>query len=344
MKNLNYIIENFKKTGLFEKIDEHKLNSLKNYDIFYSLRFDSFGMRIFAYLNCLRIAKKLEKEVVILWDTSRSTPTAQLHHHEYDDHLIFKNLPIKYFNSDKEFVNKYSKNILGITGKILYLENENFEDVIKELSELAKNLELNDELKQKIKNIPEYEYGIHVRTGDITAITGNEGKGNYYWFARFYVGYKKWFPESLVFKIIKKIGEKKIYLASSSEKFLDKFSNLKNITTHKYDLYEKKNIAAIKLIIDIYTLSKCKHLICTQRSAVALLATLLSNENVISPEDFLDIGEIYDELFSVINNQLTVSNSPGKLLKKLIFLYLCRFYNDFFVLKIKNKFKKKIKI
>ena len=47
MKNLNYIIENFKKTGLFEKIDEHKLNSLKNYDIFYSLRFDSFGMRIF---------------------------------------------------------------------------------------------------------------------------------------------------------------------------------------------------------------------------------------------------------------------------------------------------------
>ena len=57
MKNLNYIIENFKKTGLFEKIDEHKLNSLKNYDIFYSLRFDSFGMRIFAYLNCLRIAK-----------------------------------------------------------------------------------------------------------------------------------------------------------------------------------------------------------------------------------------------------------------------------------------------
>ena len=60
--------------------------------------------------------------------------------------------------------------------KQLYLENENFEDVIKELSELAKNLELNDELKQKIKNIPEYEYGIHVRTGDITAITGNEGK------------------------------------------------------------------------------------------------------------------------------------------------------------------------
>ena len=66
MKNLNYIIENFKKTGLFEKIDEHKLNSLKNYDIFYSLRFDSFGMRIFAYLNCLRIAKKLEKEVEVV--------------------------------------------------------------------------------------------------------------------------------------------------------------------------------------------------------------------------------------------------------------------------------------
>ena len=94
---------------------------------------------------------------------------------------------------------------MGITGKILYLENENFEDVIKELSELAKNLELNDELKQKIKNIPEYEYGIHVRTGDITAITANEGKGNYYWFSRFYVD-TKWFPESLVFKY-KKNGE-----------------------------------------------------------------------------------------------------------------------------------------
>ncbi len=344
MKNLNYIVENFKKSNLFEKIDENKFNSLKNYDIFYSLRFDGFGMRIFSYLNCLRIAKKLEKEVVILWDTARSTPATQLHHHEHDDHVIFKDLPIKYFNSDKQSIDKYSKNILGITGKILYLENESYEDVIKELSKLAKNLELNDELNKKIQNISEYEYGIHVRTGDITAITGNEGKGNYYWFARFYVGYKKWFPESLVFKIIKKIGGKKTYIASSSEKFLDKISNLKNITTKEYNLYEKKNIAAMKLIIDIYTLSKCKQLICTQRSAVGLLATFLSNENVISPEDFLDIGEIYDELFSVINNQLTESQSPGKLLKKLIYLYLSRFYNDFFQLKVKKYFKKKVKI
>ena len=343
MKNLNYIVENFKKSNLFEKIDEHKLNTLKDCDIFYSLRFDSFGMRIYSYLNCLRISKKFGKKTVILWDTASSTPATQLHHHEHDDHVIFKDLPIKYFNSDKQSIDKYSKNILGITGKILYLENESYEDVIKELSKLAKNLELNDELNKKIQNISEYEYGIHVRSGDITAITGNEGKGNRYWFARSYFGYQKWFPESLAFKIIKKISEKKIYIASSSKKFLDKVSNLENITINRYNV-NKKNIAATKLIIDIYTLSKCKHLICTQRSAVGLLATFLSNENVISPEDFLDIGEINDELFSVINNQLTESQSPGKLLKKLIYLYFRIFYNDFFQLKVKKFFKKKVKI
>jgi len=344
MKNINYIIENFKKTDLFEKIDENKLNSLKNYDTLYSLRFDSFGMRIFAYLNCLRIAKKLEKKVFILWDTAKSTPTAQLHKHEYDDHLVFKNLPIRYFNSDKEFINRYEKNILGITGKILYLENENLKEVLKELSELAKNLELNDELKQKIKNIPEYEYGIHVRTGDITAITANEGKGNYYWFSRFYIGYKKWFPESLALNIIKKINGSSTYIASSSEKFLKDVSNLKNIFINLNNFQENKNITAKKLIIDIYTLSKCKNLICTQRSGVAILATLLSNENVISPEDFLDIGQIYDDLFTVINNQLTESNSPGKLLKKLILLYFTRYYYELFQVKFKNFFKKKVKI
>ena len=70
MKNLNYIVENFKKSNLFEKIDEHKLNTLKDCDVFYSLRFDSFGMRIYSYLNCLRISKKFGKKTVILWDTA----------------------------------------------------------------------------------------------------------------------------------------------------------------------------------------------------------------------------------------------------------------------------------
>jgi|TARA_B110000858_G_C17799519_1_gene474464 hypothetical protein len=343
MKNLNYIVENFKKSNLFEKIDEHKLNTLKDCDIFYSLRFDSFGMRIYSYLNCLRISKKFGKKTVILWDTASSTPSAQLHHHEHDDHLIFKDLPIKYFNSDKEFIDKYAKNILGPSGKIPYLENENFDEVIKELSELAKKLELNEELNQKIKNIPEYDYGIHVRSGDITAVTGNEGTGNRYWFAKSYFGYQKWFPESLAFKIIKKISEKKKYIASSSKKFLDKISNLENITINRYNV-NKKNIAATKLIIDIYTLSKCKNLICTQRSGVAILATLLSYNHVISPEDFLDIEEIYDELFSVINNQHIELNSPGKLFKKFIFIYLSRLYSNLFQIKIKKNFKKKVKI
>ena len=62
MKNLNYIIERIlKKPTYLKKIDEHKLNSLKNYDT-YSLRFDSFGMRIFCLFKLLRIAKKLEKK------------------------------------------------------------------------------------------------------------------------------------------------------------------------------------------------------------------------------------------------------------------------------------------
>ena len=64
MKNLDYITNNFEEIGMFQKIDEQQIKILNKHDTLYSFRKDGFCQRIFSYLNCLRISKKLNKKLL----------------------------------------------------------------------------------------------------------------------------------------------------------------------------------------------------------------------------------------------------------------------------------------
>ena len=99
MKNISYLTKKFYENGFFKKINKEEIKDLESYDTIYAFRLDGIGQRIFAYLNCFRVAKKLNKKFFILWDTSSTRPTVVLHGHDFDAHLIYEDLPIKYFNS-----------------------------------------------------------------------------------------------------------------------------------------------------------------------------------------------------------------------------------------------------
>ena len=302
MKNLDYITNNFEEIGMFQKIDEQQIKILNKHDTLYSFRKDGFCQRIFSYLNCLRISKKLNKKTVILWDTSENSSYQVIHGHQINDHLVYKNLPIRYVNTDKENIDKYSDNILGIYGKIYYFEDEKLENVLEELSRLAKSLELNKPFNEVFKNVEKHHWGLHVRSGDITATESHLTKGMYRWENRYLDGYKKWFPETGYMSILESLGEHtKIYIASSSKEFLDTVSSKKKIFTNKNYIFNKKNNPTEKLILDIIMLSSCENIICTQKSAVSILIILLSDAKIYFPEDYLNIKNVYKELFTIIH-------------------------------------------
>ena len=341
MDNINYLIDQLKELDLFQKIDNLTISQLEKYETLYSVRFDGFGQRILDYIYTLRISKKLNKKTILLWDTNQTTGAPIVHGLKNDDIEIYKNILIKKFDSNNEKIFKLGKrdaikkNIF-FYGKIYYFESENLRDVIIEISNLCKNLELREDIKKIVNNMAVYDYGIHSRSGDVSMTETNLGKGDFRWHTRDRLQLERSYPNEAYKKIINDLKPTKIYVGSSSEKFIDEVSILDNVRTLEKDYHQHKFIGSKKFILDVYALSKCKKLICTFSSGAALMAIYLRiNSTTVSPIDFLKIRGIYKELSNVIKDQHIKLNSPKYMFKKIILVYLGRFYRLFILRYIK---------
>ena len=109
MDNIDYLIDQLKKADQFQKIENSTVSQLEKYETLYSVRSDGFGQRILNYIYTLRIAKKLNKKIILMWDTSKNTGSSVVHGLKDDDVDIYQNIIIKKFNSDSEKFFKFGK-------------------------------------------------------------------------------------------------------------------------------------------------------------------------------------------------------------------------------------------
>ena len=349
MENIDYLIDQLKESDRFEKIDNSTVSELEKYETLYSIREDGFSQRILNYIFTLRIGKKLNKKTILMWDTNKHGSAAIQHELRDDDIEIYQNIPTIKFNSNFERFYKLGrggaikKNIF-YNSKIRYFENENLRDVITEISNLYKNLELNEDIQKIVNNLQVYDYGIHSRTGDINLTEVNLGQGSWRWHTRDRLSLNKCFPNEAYIKIVNDLKPSNIYVSSSSEKFVNNLSALDNVKTLEKDLGKHKFTGTKKFILDVHALSKCKKLICSFSSGSTLMAIFLRiNSTNITPVDYLKIEGIYDELSNVIKEQFVKLNSPKFMFKKIILIYLGRFYGTFLQRFFARLLRKKIK-
>ena len=349
MENINYLINQLEKANYFEKIDKLKISKLNKYNTFYSIREDGFSQRILNYVYTFRISKKLNKKTILLWDINKESSGSIQHDLSDDDMNIYQNIPMFKFNSKLERFYKLSKggaiqDNFFYDSKITYLEGENLHDVILEISEIYKKLELNEDLKKIVERMNNYEYGIHSRTGDMNATEVNLGQGNWRWHTRSRLSLNKCFPKEAYMKIINDLKPTKVFVSSSSEKFVSDISGLENVRTLEKDFDNFKFYGTKKFILDVHSLSKCNTLVCSLECGSTLMAIFLRVNSInITPIDYLKINGIYEELSSMIKSQFIKLNSPKFLVKRIIYIYLSRFYNIFIERYLKRFLKKKIK-
>tara|TARA_A100001011_G_C14312787_1_gene846470 strand:- start:1024 stop:2082 length:1059 start_codon:yes stop_codon:yes gene_type:complete len=349
VENIDYFIKQLEKANYFEKIDKSKISKLNKYNIFYSVREDGFSQRILNYIYTLRISKKLNKKTILLWDTSKESSGVIQHNLNDEDAKIFQNLPIIKFNSNFERFYKLSRggaiqDNFFYDSKILYFEGENLRDVILEISEIYKSLELNEDIKKIVKKIDQYEYGIHIRGGDMSITEVNLGQGNWRWHTRNRLSINKCFPKESYIKIIEQVRPSNVFVCSSSQDFVKDLSQLDNVITLEKSFENEKLSSTEKFILDIHSLSKCKNLICAFESGSTLMAIFLRvNSKNITPIDFLKINGIYEELSNIIKSQFRILNSPKQMVKRIINIYSSRLYLQFIERYFKRFLKKKIK-
>ncbi len=299
MKNLNETVSSLSRHNMFVLLDNNLLLKLKNVNILKGYRNDGTGSRLMAYINLVRIAKKLKKKYIFYWDTRSDKYAKSWPNNVTASEDISRYLPnmknIKLYNSrDHKISQPYI-----IEWKFLMMKNEKKKDVVKECVNILKNIFKNNIVQKKIKK--KYTHGVHLRVGGIGATTGLSTKKTnkiYFYKEEFNLG--KWYPKEIWSEIINNIKDKGI-IVSDDYKYVKK--NIKPKKNFSYGSQKtKKTTELFNFLDDIFKVSVAENVICSIRSGAGLVMMLASNKKFYTPERFLKIEEIYFSFSNIIEH------------------------------------------
>ena len=297
MKNLNETVRSLKKHNMFIVLDNNLLLKLKNTNVLKGYRNDGTGSRLMAYVNLVRIAKKLKKNYIFYWDTRSDKFAKSWPNNVTASENISKYLPnmknIKLYNSrDHKISQPYI-----IEWKFLMMKNEKEKDVMKQCIKILKNVLKNNKVQKKTNK--KFKHGLHIRCGGISATSGLATKKTnkiYFYKEEFNLG--KWYPKEIWAKIVSNIKDKSI-IVSDDYKYVKK-----NIRPKKNFLYGsqniKKNSELFNFLDDIFKVSMAENVICGIKTGAGLVMMLASNGKFYTPEKFLKIEEIFLSFSNII--------------------------------------------
>ncbi len=310
MKNINEIINMLKNHEMFVIMDKKSLLKLKKKKVIAGYRNDGTGSRLMAYVNLVRIAKKLKKNFVFYWDTRADKYSDAWPHNKIASDDISKYLPniknISLYNSNSFKISEPNIN----EWKFLLFENENKKKVVKEckkiLSSILKNYKKEN---QKIKKM--YEFGLHVRCGGLNATTGRITHITNIHFYKENFNLGKWYPEAMWIEILNKIKKKSIIVSDDYRHIKKKLKPGRNFTFNKY----KKNSSELnKFLQDIFVVSNADKVICSVKSGAGLIIMLTSKNFFFTPESYLQIDKIYFSFSKIIEKYFYKFNTLNSLI------------------------------
>ena len=336
MKNIEQLVINLENHKMFSIVDRQYVKKLIYNNHIIAYRNDGIGSRLMSYINLVRLSKKYKCNFSFYWDT-RSDKNSPSYPHNVTSNICeyLPNLKnIKFYNSK---FHKFKKKTF-VEWKIVVLKGEKKTEVLKECHLIAKKIFSKTAIK--VNNSHIFQYGLHIRLGDIDAHTNRNYNKNLLISKRQNFNLGKWYPNIFWEEISNKISGN-ILVSSSDYRAVKKIFKFKKNITYSNDIAKKKTNETYKYIFDIILISKSKNIICSLASGTGLVISLLSKNKVFAPESFLKFEKIFFEFYSIIYFNFIKFNS----LKSLIFHNISYFTSkivDFRLNVISRIFKKEI--
>ena len=338
MKNLDEVVNSLSRHNMFVQVENDLLIRLKKENTLKAYRNDGTGSRLMAYINLVRIAKKLKKKYIFYWDTRTDKGAKGWPHSATASEDISKYLPnmkhIKLYDSNRH---KISRPFIT-EWKFLILKNEKKKDVIKESINILKTTFKNNEItKSKVKK--KYNYGLHIRCGDISATTGLLTKNSskiYFYKEEFNLG--KRYPNEIWLEAIKKIKNKSIIVSDDYKYIKNKFKPKKNFFNGSAS--KRKSSKLFIFLKDIFEVSQAENVICALRSGAGLIIMLSVTKKFYTPEKFLEIEEIFFSFSKIIENNYYKFNKLNSLINHNIKYFGSKPIEKF--MNFKNRLKKSL--
>lgn len=310
MKNFQQIISSLEDHKMFAVVEKQLIKKMIRKNKIIGWRNDGIGARLMTYINVARLSKKLNCGFTFYWDT-RSDKNAPSYPHNLSTNIghYLPNLKnIEYFNSK----NFKIKNPSISEWKFLILKGESKFKVVKECSEIAKKIFKNN-LVKKQKKKSTFNYGLHLRLGDIDAYTRRNYNKNKFTLTRENFNLGKWYPPIFWVEVYKKINSKILLAASDYKEAKKVFNNYNNIS-YCNELVSRDKNETHKFIFDLISISETKNIICSLASGSGLIIFLISKNKVFTPEAFLNFEKIYFEFYNITLSNYYKFNSLKPLL------------------------------
>tara|TARA_B110000008_G_scaffold270348_1_gene300495 strand:- start:80 stop:1090 length:1011 start_codon:yes stop_codon:yes gene_type:complete len=310
MKNIHDALPLLEKHKMFVFVKKKNLLNKTNSQLI-GWRNDGIGSRLCTYVNIVRLSKKLKKNFTFYWDLrdDESSPSYPQNITTKIDYYLPNLKNIKFYNSKNE---KITKNSI-IEWKIIILDGEDKKKVLKEWCKIVNSLFVNCNIEKK--NIfKKYNYGLHVRLGDLDAFTSKKySKKNYFSYREnFSLG--KWYPEIFWQDIAKKIN-KKILISSSDYKIAKKIFKKISYISYMNSFISRKNDETYSFLFDIISIAQAKNIVCSMSSGTGLILSFLTPNNVFTPEKFLKNENIFFEFYQIYYTIFLKHNTVNSLLQ-----------------------------
>ncbi|MDA9232894.1 hypothetical protein N9O63_03700 [Candidatus Pelagibacter sp.] len=327
MKNIDDFLTSLEKHQMFVLVKKKDL--LENCGSrMLGWRNDGIGSRLAAYVNLVRLSKKLKKEFTFYWDlrSDKDSPSYPNNLSTDIDYYLPNLKNIKFFNSRNQSISKKS-----ITEwKIIITEGENKKKVLKDWCKIVSSIFIGCKVEKK-KLFKNYDYGLHVRIGDLEVLTTrtNQDKNYFSYREAFYLG--KCYPEIFWTKIANNLKKKFLVSSSNYKKVKKLFSQKKNIL-YMDNFTSKSQNETYNFLFDIVSVSQVKNIICSIYSGSGLILSCLTSNKVYSPEKFLKIEDIFFEFHKICQTSFIKHNSSKLLIQHNIQFFLSK------IIILKDKF------
>ncbi len=337
MKNIKQTIIDLENHNMFVVVEKKSIKNLVIDNQITGFRNDGLGSRLLAYINIVRLSKKLNCDYTFYWDirSDKNSPSYPQNVSSNINSYLPNLKNLKFFNS------KFTKiSYPSFTEwKIVVLKNERKSKVLKECSQIIREVFKNPLIKPN-RNLG-FKYGLHLRLGDIDAYTNRNYNSNNLISKRENFNLGKWYPPIFWLEICNKI-KTKVLVAGSDYKIIKKIFKNSNQITFSDKLSPPNKDETFKFIFDLIIISKAKNVICSLASGSGLIICLLSKNRVFTPESFLKLEKVYFEFYNIILFNFLKHNKFKSLIRHNL-RYLSSKIVDFKLNIVDNWFKKKIK-